>query len=233
MTYSEFFVFLKKWRDAKRYPPVTAWPEQINLDMKGWEGVEKLNYLTSMDGREYESSFFFIEGETFITTPLRGTQTEVKANHSLKVKYQIAPKKQVYYRSVLLDDKLISNTAVKPQDLPKKTQLGFLFNVHSHPEHVNSNGEKTYSFFSDTDIRSLISSDAMITGLVTNSFWVACKTDQVISRVGEVGEELLREISERSFAGESYLDIIIRENMARWGLIFYHGTFGKPLVRVN
>lgn len=233
MNYAQFFKFLKAWRDAKRYPSATAWPREIYLDDRAWEGIEKLNYLTGMDNHEYETSFFFIEGETYLTTPLRGTTNFVKANHSLQVKYQISPRRKEYNRTVILDNKIISRAPVKPNQLPRETELGFLFNVHSHPEHININGERTYSFFSDTDIRTLLSSEAMVTGLVTDGFWLVCKTDRVISKVGEVGEELLRGISEKAFAGESYLDEIIRQNMERWGLVFYHADLRGPLVRVN
>jgi hypothetical protein len=164
---------------------------------------------------------------------LRGTHTQVTANHTLQVKYQVPANKKNYQRSIILDGKLISKQPVKPKKLPNQTEMGFLFNVHSHPIHVNAFGEKTYSFFSDTDIRTLIESEAIISGLVTDRFWLVCKTDQVISKIGEVGEELLREISDKAFAGEEYLDEIIRENMKRWGLVFYSAEFDKTLVRVN
>lgn len=233
MNYAQFFKFLKAWRDANRYPAATAWPREIQLDAKAWDGIEKLHYLTGMDNHEYETAFFFIEGETYLTTPLRGSTNFVKANHSLQVKYHISPRKQQYFRSVILDNRLLSKAMVAPNQLPRETELGFLFNVHSHPEHINSRGERTYSFFSDTDVRSLLASEAMVTGLVTDSFWLVCKSDKAISKVGEVGEEMLREISDKAFAGEAYLDEIIRQNMQRWGLVFYHADFRQSLVRVN
>lgn len=233
MYYGEFFHFLRKWREAKRFPPLTAWPKKIDLDKAGWEGVEKLNYLTGIDDHEYETSFFFMEGKTFLTTPLRGERHSVSANHSLEVKYSILPKSKKYERRVYLDGKIISKGQIDSRSVRKQTEIGFLFNVHSHPKHINFEGKPTYSFFSDTDIRTLLGSQAMVSGLVTDEFWLVGKTDQVISQIGEIGENLLREISERAFAGEEYLDEIINENMARWGLVFYRAEFGKMLERVN
>jgi hypothetical protein len=233
MRYNEFYKFLKKWKEFDKYPPKSGWPKQITLDSDAWDGIQRLYNLTQMDNYEYESSFFYVEGDTFITTPQRGTRENVTANHSLQVKYEVNKKRKLYYRNVIIDGKTVSKTAVKPEKLPKKTDIGFLFNIHTHPEHVNYNDQVTYSFFSDTDIRSLLASSAMVTGLVTDSFWLAAKTDSVISQIGSVGEELLYEISEKAFAGEEYLDEIIRENMSRWGLVFYRGGFKKRLQRIN
>jgi hypothetical protein len=233
MIYTEFFRFLRKWRDAKRYPPSTAWPREISLDTKAWEGIQKLYNHTRMDGHEYETSFFFVEGETFLTTPMRGTTDQVTASHSLQVKYEIDQHRRVYYRNIIIDGKPMSKSAVKPSQLTKDTQIGFLFNIHSHPEHINALGQVTYSFFSDTDIRTLLGSDVIVAGLITDSFWLVAKTDKTIGTVGEVGEELLYQISEQAFAGESYLDDIIRQNMSRWGLVFYRADFRKPLIRIN
>jgi len=233
VNYSEFFNYLKRWRTAKRYPPASAWPKEINLDRFGWEGINKLYHLTKLDLHEYETSFFYLDGETLITTPLRGTYEQVTSNHSLEVKYEIDQKKRIYYRNVIIDGKVSSRSAIKPEKLLKHSQVGFLYNVHTHPKHINLGGQTTYSFFSDTDIRSLLKSDALVAGLITDSFWLVVKTDSVISQIGEVGVGLLHEISEHAFAGEAYLDDLIRKNMSRWGLVFYRGSFNSPLIRVN
>lgn len=233
MNYAEFFRFLKKWRGLKRYPTSQMWPREITLDSKAWEGIQKLYNLTRMDGHEYETAFFFVEGDTYLTTPMRGTRDQVTASHSLQVKYEIDQKRRVYYRNILIDGKVINKVLVKPDKLTGDLQIGYLFNIHSHPEHVNAAKQVTYSFFSDTDIRTLLASDAVVSGLVTDKFWLVVKTDQAISKVGEVGEDLLRQISEKAFAGESYLDEVIQQNMSRWGLVFYRADFKRGLIRVN
>lgn len=233
MNYSEFFKFLKKWRDAKRYPPLSVWPREISLDSKAWDGIQRVYNLTRMDGHEYETAFFFVDGDTFLTTPMRGSRDQVTASHSLQVKYEVDQKKRVYYRNVIIDNRVVAKSTIKPTQLNANTQVGYLFNIHTHPQHLNSFEQTTYSFFSDTDIRTLLGSSALISGLVTDRFWLVGKTDKAISTVGEVGEDLLREISEKAFAGESYLDEIIRKNMSRWGLVFYTAEFKRGLVRVN
>ncbi|MDA9865583.1 hypothetical protein N9C96_02795, partial [bacterium] len=231
--YNEFYKFLKKWKEFNKFPPLSGWPKEITLDTQAWSGIQRLYNLTQMDNFEYESSFFYVEGETFITTPKRGTRENVTADHSLQVKYEVNKKRKLYYQNVIIDGKVVSKKGIRPDKLPQKTDIGFLFNIHTHPEHVNYNNQVTYSFFSDTDIRSLIGSSAIVTGLVTDSFWLVAKTDNVISQIGEVGHELLYQISEKAFSGEDYLDEIIRENMSRWGLVFYRGDFKNRLVRIN
>ncbi len=235
MNYTEFFTFLKKWRQAKRYPPVSAWPREISLDSRAWEGIEKLYNLTRSDNFEYETAFFFAGGETFLTPPLRGTRDHVSASHSMQIRYDVDHKKQLYFQNVVLDGKIVSRVAIKPEKISTQVQLqaGYLFNVHTHPEHINQAQQQTYSFFSDTDLRTLLASDGLVSGLVTNKFWLVGKTDGAIAKIGEVGEELLYKISEQAFAGEDYLDEVIQANMARWGLVFYRAELRRHLIKVN
>ncbi len=233
MNYSEFYFFLKKWREAKRFPPKSGWPTNIQMSGSAWDSIRKLYLLTNQDNHEYETSMFFADGDTYMTQPYRGTTNSVSAKHSIQVRFVPDQGRKVYNKLVEIDGRVVDKDVVKPEKLPKKTQLGFLFNIHTHPRHVNMAGQVTYSFFSDTDIRSLLSSDAIISGLITDSFWLVGKTDNVISRVGEVGEELLYKISEKAFAGEEYLDDTIRQNMSRWGLVFYRGHFGQSLLRIS
>jgi hypothetical protein len=233
MKYSEFFRFLKKWRVANRFPPRSGYPRYIYFDDAAWEGINRLYNLTNMDQHEYETSLFYVEGDTFPTTPLRGSTHQVNANHNLEVKYKVNETKRMFERYIIIDGQTQDKSLISPDKLNRNTEAGFLFNIHTHPEHINGNGQTTYSFFSDTDIRSLLGSPAMVTGLITDAFWMVCKTDEAISKVGEVGEEMLRDISHHAFAGETYLDDLIRTQMARWGLVFYRAEFRKPLERVN
>jgi hypothetical protein len=232
MYYAEFFKFLKKWREAKRFPPASGWPSTITLDKKAWEGIEKVYNLTNIDNVEYETSFFYLEGETYQTTPLRGEESRVVSNHTMQIKYEVDQKRRVYYRNVLLDGKRIDKKAMKPEKITKNPKFGFLFNIHTHPQHLNYSGNPTYGFFSDTDIRSLLGAEAMLSGLVTDKFWLVGKTENIIKKIGEVGEDMLREISDKSYEGEDYLDEIIRTQMKDWGLVFYKADFGKMLERV-
>src|SRR5690606_24464834 len=112
---------------------------------KAWDGVERVYKLTRMDEHEYETSFFYLEGETLQTTPLRGSRNQVSAQHTLQLKYQIDSAKRVYNRHVFLDNKLIHKQPIPPEKISRETEIGFLFNIHSHPQHINSQEQVTYS----------------------------------------------------------------------------------------
>lgn len=229
----EFLHFLRKWRAAKRYPPRSAWPQNLSLADDAWKGITKMYQFTNDDQHEYETSLFHVGAETYLSKPLRGSTHAVTAKHSLELKYDVDQKRGIYIQHVLLDGNAVGRNVVKPEKLAEAQDAGFLFNIHTHPVHVNAAGQITYSFFSSTDIRTLLAGDTIVSGLITDCFWLVAKTDAVIGKIGEVGEELLYGVSEKAFGGEQYLEQIIRENMFRWGLVFYRGEFGKSLVRVN
>ena len=44
---------------------------------------------------------------------------------------------------------------------------------------------------------------------------------------------MLESISHKAFEGEDYLDDLIIEKMARWGLVFYKAQIRGKLMRVN
>ncbi|KXK25829.1 MAG: hypothetical protein TR69_WS6001001435 [candidate division WS6 bacterium OLB20] len=116
--------------------------------------------------------------------------------------------------------------------MPDRIESGFLFNVHTHPDHTNSSGEKTYGFFSDVDITSLLGSNAYLMGLVTDEFWLACKTSSVIKQIGGVGQEMLMRITEETYESREFLADVVRREMKNWGLVFYRGTFSGRLEKI-
>lgn len=234
MNHHEFFEFLKKWRDYKKYPPAIAWPREIIWGGAFWTNIKKLYDNTAVNNFEYETSFFYAEGNIVGTDPYKGERTSVKAGHNLNIKF--IPKSGGYYdKQTLLDDKVIKLESVKAEKIPKEFKLGFLFNAHSHPVHYLGDPEnpiKTYGFFSDTDINSLLYGENMVAGLVTDEFWLAAKTDRAIKQIGEVGSEMLQNVSNQAYAGDKYLEDVIRSQMQNWGLVFYRAKFGQVLKRV-
>ncbi len=234
MTHYQFFEFLQKWKKFNKVPPASGWPSEISLGKDFWDGVIRLYKYTASNNHEYETSFFFVDGKTISTPPLKGEKSSVTSKHQLNVKY--VPKDKYYYeKQIIIDGKILQKESVRINRLPKKIDLGFLFNVHSHPAHYLDQGGqriKTYSFFSATDINSLIHSSSILSGLVTDEFWLVCKTDKTISRIGEVGMEMLQRISNKAYSGDKYLEDIISKEMKDWGLIFYKARFNSILKRV-
>lgn len=276
MTSGEFFEFLKRYRESKTYPNSASWPASITLNSDAWNGISKLYKYTTKHDREYETSFFFADGDVVNTPPFKGEKSSVVSSHSMDVKFVPKDKDGKYYeKQILLDGSISKRISVKREKLPKKIQAGFLFNVHSHPIHYldsrtgmpynpaldpesssfrkpglanflkvltgrykdprkeNPNLTRTYGFFSDTDIRSLLASTGIVSGLVTDEFWLVGKTDKVVSQIGENGIQMLQNISNKAYAGDKYLEDVLKSEMAGWGLVFYRARFNQTLRRLN
>ena len=275
MTSTDFFVFLKKYRELNTLPNSTAWPSEIGFSSDMWKGIVKLHKWTDKHDREYETSCFFADGDVVFTPPFQGEHSSVTSSHNMNVKYVPKDKEGlIYEKQIFLDDKIAKRVNVKRENLPKQIQAGFLFNIHSHPIHYldnrtglpydpakdpeyqaqqqnfwrnflkvltgrykdpkrdNVNLSRTYGFYSDTDIRSLLASSAILSGLVTDEFWLVGKTDKVISQLGENGIRTLIEMSHKVYSGDQFLEDMIRTQMAGWGLVFYRGKFNGTVRRV-
>lgn len=232
MYFSEFVEFIKKWNKFGKYPPRTAWPMEVILDRRLWEDITRLHRYTDSTGYEYESSLFYIERETIISKPLKGNKDNVHAHHSLQVKYIPDNTNYRYERHIILDSRVIQKDYFAPDQVPKQIDSGFLFNMHTHPTHLNNTGEKVYTFFSPTDINSLLKINTLLTGLITDEFWLACKTERVISKIGSVGEEMLANITRQSLNDEAMLEQVLRKEIENWGLVIYKGNFNQTLKKV-
>ncbi len=232
MNFTEFTEFIKKWNKFGKYPPRSAWPQEVLLDRKLWEDIVRLHRYTDSSGYEYESSLFYIEREIIISKPLKGNKDNVHAHHSLQVKYLPDNTNHRYERQIILDSRVIQKDYFAPDQLPKQIDSGFLLNMHTHPTHLNNTGSKMYTFFSPTDINSLLGIKTLLSGLITNEFWLACKTDQVISRIGEVGEQMLANITMQSLQDKNMLEEVLKKEIQNWGLVIYRGQFNTRLVKI-
>ncbi len=177
---SSFFVFYKKmikWRESKVYPFRYNLPEVISFPSDFWSDVIGIYKETLKDGLERAISVFWADGELILSSVVRGNEFSVSSNHSLNVKYIPHPTKKGYFRKeVLLNEKVLKRKDIYYKNAPKNVSVEYLFNMHTHPSHLNENQEKIYSFFSLKDIQSLLSSKTILTGLVTDKLWILVRT---------------------------------------------------------
>lgn len=206
------------------------WPEKIDLHNHVWANILKLYTYTSTDSTEYELSFFYIGDDVVVSKPITGGEHRVSAHHSLEVNYQ--EEKGKYVRSVFLDEVVVDVSVVDEVPVEQEEETGFLFNIHSHPIHLNYEGERVYTFFSPTDIRTLLNSKYLLTGLITDELWIACKTDQSISEIGDREEQLLTDLTVTSMQDESKLSSQLKEKLSEWGVVIYRADFDQDLIRV-
>jgi hypothetical protein len=177
-----FFTFYQKlasWKSAKVFPYSFNLPEAISMPESFWSDVIKIYRMTDADGRERAISVWYADKELIVTSVTKGDETSVVTKDSIHIRYVPHPTKKAYYRKeVLVNDKKVKQTEVFHERVPKKIEINYLFNMHTHPKEVGIDGMTRYSFFSVQDIRSLISSKAIMTGLVTDKLWFLVRTSE-------------------------------------------------------
>ncbi len=174
-------------RKQNLYPYTFNLPQAISLPFDFWEELVRIYRNTRDDGLERAFSIFWADGEVILTEIKTGTDKMVKSGGSIQVKYSHHPTKKDYARKELfVDNKLSKRRDVYHKNVPKTLEVQYLFNIHTHPKHTKENGEVYYNFFSAQDIKSMISSKAIITGLVTDKLWILIRTDQTPSAVDSI-----------------------------------------------
>ncbi|MFA7683018.1 MAG: hypothetical protein WCX94_02625, partial [Candidatus Dojkabacteria bacterium] len=90
------------------------------------------------------------------------------------------------------------------------------FNMHTHPQHRDDRGVEYYNFFSAQDIRSLLSSNVAITGLITDKLWILIRTNKTPKNINNLTDR----------------DINL-ENFKRLSIGVYCGEFNKKVEKVS
>ena len=166
-------------RKENVYPFSFNFPQAISFPSDFWNDLVKIFKNTRNDGLERAFSVFWADGEVIFTEVNTGTDKMVKSGGSISVKYSHHPTKKEYARKELfVDDKLIKKRDIYYKSVPKTLEVQYLFNVHTHPVHQDEKGENFYNFFSAQDIKSLISSKAIMTGLITDKLWILIRSDK-------------------------------------------------------
>lgn len=173
-----------KLRKSNVYPFVENLPQAISFPYDFWKDIIKIFKSTDSDGRERAFSIFWADGEVLFTEVKTGSDRMVKSGGSIQVKYSHHPTKKEYARKELhIDGKLEKRRDVYFKNVPKSLEVQYLFNIHTHPKHIREDGTSYYNFFSAQDIKSLISSKAIMTGLITDSVWILIRTSKTPNSV--------------------------------------------------
>ena len=166
------------------YPYTFNLPQAISFPFDFWDELIKIYRRTNNDGLERAFSVFWADGEIILTEVKTGSDRMVKSGGSIQVKYSQHPTKRGYARKELfVDEKSIKRKDVYYRDIPKTLVVQYLFNIHTHPKHIDENGNVYYNFFSAQDIKSWISSKAIMTGLITDKLWVLIRSDKTLGDV--------------------------------------------------
>jgi hypothetical protein len=218
MSYVTLYKKLTYWKDNRVFPNGFDLPEVISLPDDFWKHVSELHKLTLADGHERAISVFWGDGELILSSVVRGTTSSVKSGGEVKINYVPTSRREYFNKEVYVDEKLYSRREVYYKSMPKKIELKYLFNMHTHPAHLNTmSGENYYSFFSRQDLDSQLSANAVISGLITDKLWLIFRTTQ--------SPTVLNNFDESEISVESL------NERAKFGV--YCGEFGRKLIRLT
>ena len=77
MKIEDYLSKLKVFKENKKFPTKGFWAQGIHLSADMWSEIFKIQARTSSTGKEYEVSFFDVDGEIIGTTPFEGTEEQV------------------------------------------------------------------------------------------------------------------------------------------------------------
>jgi len=205
-------------------------PSSINLDSNVWNAIKKLREFTDSYGYEHSISIFWVDNDIFITPPKKGSKESVYTKNEVALKYiPFDTKVGVFYRKeVVHNGKLVFKKSIKKQDLPDKPAVREIFTLHSHPRALDSNGP-AFSFFSVQDISSLLASNGICLGLLTDHLFLICKTQNSPQRVTSEIVELISK-GNSVYQLENHIDPLPFNKL---GLILYQGNISDKLKRIN
>jgi hypothetical protein len=177
----------------------------------------KIEKNTLKDGNERALSIYWVDGELVVSPINKGDSKSVNNRGNISVKYEKHPTRKGYLRKeIILNSSIYKRTDVYHKRVPQKIEIEHLFNMHTHPQHRQSSGVEYYSFFSAQDIKSFIKSNVVVTGLITNKFWLLFRTNKTPQNIDFLKDQ----------------DITI-EKLKELNIAIYKGEFYKKLVRVN
>lgn len=212
--YFKLYNFLHTHQKAGILPRPVEFPKQLWFNSGFWSEVKNIFDLTFKDEHERELSVYWIDGDLVFTKHIRGERSSVTAKHSIKVTY--SPKSRDYYEKVVyFNGTVVFKKHIASSRVPKKIEIYRMFSLHTHPPHKSYglNGDATvfYTFFSPTDINSLLASKDLASGLITDKVYLLFKTSLIkLSRVDRQEKITIRKL-------------------LNWGFVLYKSEFSDKI----
>ncbi len=186
-TFYQLYNKMRKWKESNVFPYGYNLPKEISFPSDLWEKIAKLNKQTVSDGNERAVSIYWADGDLVVSPITIGNEKAVTTNSNVSVKYSQHPTRKEYARKeVFLNNSVYKRSDIYYKKIPKKIEVAYLFNMHTHPQHQNERGETYYNFFSAQDVKSLIKSQVAITGLITDRLWILIRTSDTPSNIDRV-----------------------------------------------
>jgi hypothetical protein len=181
---------LKDWKKAKVYPFTYNLPKSISFPSDFWKRIIKIQKQTLADGNERAMSIYWADGELVVSPINTGNSRSVTSSGNISVKYSPHPTRKGYFRKeVILNSSTYKKVDVYEKKVPEEIDVSYLFNMHTHPRHEDSNGVGYYNFFSAQDIKSFINSNVSVTGLITDKLWILMRTNKTPSNLNQLEDK--------------------------------------------
>jgi hypothetical protein len=164
-----------------------ALPTLLSMQPVFWQQTKYLRDYTEKDMHEYAVSVWWADGEIIVSPPQRGDLESVNTEYSVRLEY--VPNDTMYaIKTVYINEQVVLTQSIRYEDIPKESVITMLFHMHTHPPHFVEN-ERRYSFFSAVDIRSFLSGNTAISGIITNKLYLLVKPVDVVKSVPEFTDE--------------------------------------------
>ena len=173
----QFQKFLVKHQIRGTLPSMNDWPNKISLTPDVWSSIRKIKDYTKQEGRERSTSLFVANGDIVTTPYVRGKESRVSSKHKVTLRYEPTHRKNWYEKILFLDGNIYKKYTISKDKVPKKPEVHYLFNIHTHPPHKTESGKIYYNHISETDMNGLLSGKSLCMGLAIDKFWLVCKTN--------------------------------------------------------
>ena len=180
---------MRSWKEAKVFPNEYNLPKEISFPKDFWDRIVKIQKHTLQDGKERAISIYWADGDLVVSPITTGSDNSVTTKGNISVKYSPHPTRKDYYRKkVILNSSIYKQSDIYIKKIPKKIEVSYLFNMHTHPQHKDERGNTHYNFFSVQDIKSLLKSNVSITGLITDKLWILIRTKLTPNNIDKLQE---------------------------------------------
>lgn len=218
-----------------------------------WEKIEQLRKYTDSTaerfskehqgstGWEYEMMMVFVDDKFYYSAISTSRDyTQVTSKHSIQIEPDFDSKNLVLVDKVLVDGKQVGsltykgNTEIENREQKVKSgnyNMGFVCHFHSHPQvQVNGLNKRIYTFFSPTDINSLLYGSTPLMGLVTDRVWLLVKPEN--NNFAPTPQEL-HDITRVEANQPDQLEAKAAELMNKYGWTLYVAKFKSSFRRIT
>jgi hypothetical protein len=222
------------------------WPPEIILPKEAFDHFKRLEKYTATEGPllfekrlgtfgwEYAITIVCFGKDLYYGKPTAGNNTSVLPVTKISVEQnEYKPNKGEVDFKLGIGDSVTKTKSYKVEYVKNNKEFIYmtLMVIHTHPKYHFDDGSHQYTFFSIPDLKFLASSRTYILGLITkNSLWLVCKT----SGFNSINPELLHEVTRvEKLSREEGMKNFISENFRETGLVFYQGSFGSKLQKIQ